>query len=112
MAPNLAKSQYDLITNINSSGLFTNPEIAEATGYSTRSVRTIRSNIYSYSTTKAPRNGGGRKRSITPPILDALCEHLLEKPGLYRSEIILFLLDEFDILVTASSIGRALDFKG
>ena len=45
-------------------------------------------------------------------MLDALCEHLLEKPGLYQSEMILFLMDKFDVLVTASSIGRALRSKG
>jgi len=29
-------------------------------------------------------------------MLDALCEYLLEKPNLYRDEIVLFLLDEFN----------------
>ena len=41
-------------------------------------------------------------------MLDALCEYLLEKPGLYRDEMVLFLLDEFKTLVTPFSIGRAL----
>ena len=41
-------------------------------------------------------------------MLDALCEYLLENPGLYRDEMVLFLLDEFKILVKPFSIGRAL----
>jgi hypothetical protein len=45
-------------------------------------------------------------------MLDDLSEHLLEKPGLYQSEMILFPLDEFDLLVTPSSVGRALRAKG
>ena len=46
------------------------------------------------------------------PMLDALCEYLLEKPGLYRDEMVLFVLDEFDTHVTAASIGRALKSRG
>ena len=45
-------------------------------------------------------------------MLDALCEYLLEKPGLYRDEMVLFVLDEFNTHVTASSIGRALKSRG
>ena len=57
---------------------------------------------------KALSNGVGRPRSITPPMLDALCEYLLSKPDLYRDKIVLFLLNEFNIRVIPSSIGRAL----
>ena len=32
---------------------------------------------------------------------------LLEKPGLYRNVIVVFLQDEFEVLVIISSIGRA-----
>jgi hypothetical protein len=112
MALHLAKSQVALITDMLSSGLFTNAEIATAANCSTRGVGRIWSNIRYYSAPQAPRNGGGRKQSITPAMLDALCDHLLEKPGLYQSEMILFLLDEFDVLVTASSIGRTLRSRG
>lgn len=49
---------------------------------------------------------------MSPVILDALCEYLLEKPDLYRDEMVLFMLDEFDIQVTPSSIGRALKSRG
>jgi hypothetical protein len=36
-------------------------------------------------------------------MLDALCEHLLEKPGLYLDEMELFLWDEFEVSVSTSS---------
>jgi len=87
-------------------------EIAEAAGCTPRSVRAIRWKTRFLGTPRAPRNSPGRKRSITPSMLNALCEHLLEKPGLYQSEMIVFLWDEFEILITASSIGRALALKG
>jgi hypothetical protein len=109
MAPHLAKSQHELIRDMNSTGSFTDPEIAKAACCSTRSVR---SNIRYFGIPKAPWNGGGRRRSITPPMLDALCEHLLEKPGLYQYEMVIFLWDKFHTLVLTSSIQRALHLKG
>jgi transposase len=112
MTPRLVKSQVTLVTDILLSGSFTNSEIATAANCSPRGVRRIRSNVRYYGSPQAPQNIGGRKRSISPIMLDALCDHLLEKPGLYQSEMILFLLDEFDILVTPSSIGRVLRSKG
>lgn len=39
-------------------------------------------------------------------MLDALREHLLEKPDLYLDEMAVFLWDEFSILVTTASIIR------
>lgn len=53
-------------------------------------------------------NGIGRPRNVMPPMLDALCEHLLEKPNLYQDKMAIFLWDEFEVLVTTFSIGRAL----
>jgi hypothetical protein len=41
-------------------------------------------------------------------MLEALCEHLLEKPSLYQDEMAVFLWDEFRVLVTTCSISRAL----
>jgi hypothetical protein len=45
-------------------------------------------------------------------MLDALREHLLEKPELYQDEMAIFLYDEFNVLVTTSSISRALASVG
>ncbi len=86
----------------------TTAQMAEVAGCSARSIRTIRSNLRYFGTTRAPSNGIGRRRSITPPMLDALCEHLLEKPELYQDEMTVFLWDEFEVLVTTFSIRRVL----
>lgn len=48
---------------------------------------------------------------MTPSMLEALCDHLLEKPALYLDEMVVFLWDEFQTLVT-SSIRRVLVSKG
>ena len=45
-------------------------------------------------------------------MLEALCDHLIEKPGLYLHEMELFLLDEFDIRVPRSTISDALRQSG
>jgi transposase len=108
MAPNLGISQHAFIRDMILSKSLTTTQMAEAAGCSERSVRAIRSNLQCFGTTKAPANGGGRPRSITPPMLEALREHLLEKPGLYLDEMMVFLWDEFEVLVTKFSISRAL----
>jgi hypothetical protein len=41
-------------------------------------------------------------------MIEALCNHLYEKPGLYLQEMVVFLWDEFQAMVTTSSIRRAL----
>jgi hypothetical protein len=40
-------------------------------------------------------------------MLEALLEHLLEKPDLYQDEMAVFLYDEFHVLVTIPTISRA-----
>lgn len=41
-------------------------------------------------------------------MLEVLKEHLFEKPELYLEEMVVFLWDEFDVLVSPSSISKAL----
>jgi transposase len=112
MAPNFAVAQHAVIGDMILSESFTANEIADVAGCSPRSVTTIKSNLRCFGSTKAPSNGVGRPRSITPPMLDALCEYLLEKPSLFQSKMQLFLLDEFNADITTSSIGRALKSRG
>ena len=45
-------------------------------------------------------------------MLDALRERLLEKPGLYLDELVVFIQDEFSVLVAESTISRALKSIG
>jgi transposase len=72
----------------------------------------VRLNLRIYGNTRAPPNGGGRKRSITPPMLDTLREYLQKRPGSYQYEMKDFLQKGFDVSVTTSSIGRALASMG
>jgi transposase len=57
-------------------------------------------------------NSGGRPRSITPSMLDALVEYLSIKPNLRLDEMVVFLWDEFRVLVSTASISRALHSIG
>ena len=91
---------------------YTNAEIAQAAHCTPRSISTARSNLRCFGSVRAPPNGIGRRRTITPPMLEALCERLLEKPDLYQDEMVVFLWDEFRVLVTIYSIGRALASVG
>jgi hypothetical protein len=109
MAPRLEPWQHELISDmIQDREPFTNAQIAEAVRCTPRSIRAIRSNLRCFRNVRAPANGIGRRRSITPPMLEALREHLFEKPDLYQDEIVVFLWDKFRVLVTIYSIGRAL----
>jgi hypothetical protein len=89
-------------------GALTQVDMVDAAGCSERTIPNIATNVRLFSKTKAPANGAGRRRRITPPMFAALCDYLLEKPGLYRDEMAMFLYDEFGIVVSVSSIGRAL----
>lgn len=111
MAPNLPASSREFIRDMILSKSLTTAEIADAAGCSPRSVTTIRSNLRQFGDTRAPPIRAGRPRSITPPMLEALCDHLQEKPDLYLDEMAIFLWDEFGTQATTSSIRRALISK-
>ena len=70
MAPNLADSQHMQIRDMTLSNC-PPAEIADVVGCTERSVFAIQSNLRDFGSTKAPSNGVGRPRSITPPMLDA-----------------------------------------
>ena len=84
MAPKLETWRHNLIRDmIQDTQPYTNAQIAKAAHCTLRSVKTIRSNLKCFGCVITPVNGIGRRRTITPPMLEALCEHLLEKPDLY-----------------------------
>jgi transposase len=87
-------------------------EIADAASCSIRGVYRIKRKRRRSSTTDTPSKRVGRPRSITPPVLDALCEHLLENPGLYHHEMVEFVWSRFQVHVNVSSIRRALKSRG
>lgn len=112
MAPNLARSTLDLIHDMLISGELTTSQMAEAAGCSKRAIIRLRANLQLFGSLKAPQIKGGRPRKITPVMLEALCDYLLEKPHLYLDEMELFLLDEFSTRVPKSTISDALRRKG
>lgn len=57
-----------------------------------------------FGTTKALYNSVGRPRTVTPLMLQAFQDHLIEKPGLYLNEMALFICGEYEAVLTAMSI--------
>jgi transposase len=113
MAPNLALSKHVLIQNMISSKLqddeaLKDDDIAKIADCSDRAVRRIRSNLLLFGSTKAPSNGAGRPKTITPPMLTALYDQLSIDPCMHLSDMAAFLRKEFDVDVTRFSIRRAL----
>lgn len=82
MAPNLAASTHALIQDMILDD-FTGAQIARVASYRPSSVRRIRSNLECFGSTKAPSNGVGRPRIVTPLMLTALCSRLADKPNMY-----------------------------
>ena len=93
----------------------TTAQIADAAECSERSIRNIYTNLRLFGSESPPLNRGGRPRSITSPMLEALCDHLTAKPGLYLEGMAVFLYDEFDLTVVFEhkkySFLRRLDEK-
>jgi transposase len=112
MAPKISASQLELIRDMILSKSLKQVDMAAVAGCSDRSIRSIASNLRIFGNTRGPASGVGRRRSITPQMREALRERLLEKPGLYQDKMAIFLHDEFNVLVTTSSIWRALESMG
>ncbi|KAJ6150244.1 hypothetical protein N7471_001443 [Penicillium samsonianum] len=112
MAPNLAPSKHELIYDMIHGGELSINETAQAAGYNKSTISRISSNIRMFSSVKALPIKGGRPRNISLVMLEALCDHLVEKPALYLDEMAVFLWDEFALQVTKSTISRALKSKG
>jgi hypothetical protein len=108
MAPRLASSQLEMIRDMISSKLLTTSQMSEAAGCSKRSIINIRTNLRLFGDVRAPPKVGGRPRIITPIMLEALCDHLLEKPELHLDEMVDFLWDIFHVSVSTFTISRAL----
>lgn len=112
MAPNLVASQHGLSQAMLAVGRLKPREIAESIPCTTRTVETHRANRRRFGTTTAPRNRGGRRRSIAPYMLEAVRELLDEQNDLYLDEIADFLLVEYENPVSLPTISRALKSSG
>lgn len=112
MAPRLPTSKLQFIRDMIESQMLTTSQMAEEAECSERTIKNIRKNLRQFGNVHAPPNRIGRRPTLTPSMLEALCDHLLEKPGLYLDEMAVFLWDEFQTLATTSSIRRALVSNG
>ena len=82
--------------------------MAKVAKCSKRSVTDIRKNLRLFGSPRPPPIPAGRPPNITPVMLDALCDHLAKKPGLYVEEVAILLWNYFNILPSSSSIKRDL----
>jgi transposase len=112
MAPRLPPSKLAMIRDMILSKSLTTSQMAEAAECSERSIINISNNLRRFGNARAPPTRVGRRPSVTPPMLEALCHHLFVKPGLYVDEMAIFLWDEFRVQVTSSSLKRALASVG
>lgn len=113
MARNIEPWQRKMIAHmICSKQRLTTSQIAKAAKCSERSVTNICKKMRLYGSARSPPICVGRPSTITPVMLDALREHLVEKPDLYVEEMVAFLRDEFGISTSPSSLKRALSGAG
>ena len=112
MAPRLPPAKLHLIRDMIESQSLGTSKMAEEAECSQATIINICANLRQFRSVHAPSTRIGRKRTITPLMIEALCEHLPEKRRLYLDEMAVFLWDEFRTLVTTSSIRRALVANG
>lgn len=108
MARNIDSWQRDpIIHMLCSKKRLTTPQIAKVAKCSERSITNIRKNMRLFGSAMSPPVSPYRPSSTTKVMVDALCDHLAEKPGLYVEEMAIFLFDEFNVVPSISSIKRA-----
>ena len=90
MAPRLPLSKLEMIQHMILSKPLTASQMAKAAGCSKRSIINISNNLGRFGNVRAPPTRVGRRRTVTPPMIEALCDRLLEKPGLYVDEMAIF----------------------
>ncbi|KAJ5101023.1 hypothetical protein N7456_007075 [Penicillium angulare] len=113
MARNLQTWQRKLIVHMTlSRKRLTISQMAKVAKCSERSVTNIRRNMRLFDDPRSPSVPAGQPSIITPVMVDTLCNHLAEKPGLYVEEMALFLWEEFRVLPSSSSVKRALARAG
>jgi hypothetical protein len=107
MAPPLSLAKKQLICDMTKSGMSIS-KTALAAECSEQAVQYIRSNLRVFGTPGMPPNRVGRWPSITPPILEALFDYLLNKPGSYLDETLDFVRHKFGVDVSMDSLRRVL----
>ena len=87
---------------------FGNVAIKRAAGCSRNTIGRIRTNLRGFGCTTAPRKPRGRRRSLTPTMRKALHEYIRIWPDRYLDELSIYLADDFDEVVSVSTISREL----
>jgi hypothetical protein len=95
MVPNLTASQREQIRDMILSKSLTIAQMADVARCGKRSRRSY---FHLFGTTEASSNGVGRPRHITPPMLEALREYLMERLDQYSDRMAVSPLDEFGAL--------------
>lgn len=95
MAPRLSPSKLRFIHDMIESKSLTTPQMADAAECSERTIKNIRRSLRVFGNVYTTPTYIRRRRSITPLMLDAHCDHLLENPGLYLDEMVIIMWDEF-----------------
>lgn len=68
--------------------MLTTSQMAEEVECSKLTIINIRRNVRHFGSVHAPLTRIGRRRTVTPLMMKALCDHLYAKPGLYLDEVI------------------------
>jgi hypothetical protein len=95
MAPNLPTSTLELTHDMLMSNELTTSEMADVVNCHPSTIRRHRDNLRVFGRVMPHHNKKGRPRRLTPLMIKALYDHLLEKPQLYLDEMVVFILDEF-----------------
>jgi transposase len=112
MTPRLPPSMLEMLSDMILSKSLNTSQMAEAAECGGRSIINICNNLHRFGNVRIPPTRVGRRRRITPAMLEAICDHLIEKAGLYVDEMALFIWDEFHTKKTNSSLKRALTSIG
>ena len=80
----------------------------DATGVSIRQLRKMRHNWEHFSEVAKPQLASGRRKKMNQQQIEQLLMYLDQRPTSYLDEICWFLYDEFDVLVSESTVSRTL----
>jgi transposase len=108
MAPPLSLAKKQLICDMTTKSGMSISKTALAAECSEQAVKYIRSNLRVFGTPGMPPNRVGRWPSITSPMLEALFDYLLHKPGSYLDEMVDVIRYKFGVDVSTDSLRRLL----
>jgi hypothetical protein len=108
MAPHLTQSQRSQLHNMIRSASLSDKDIANVVNCSTRTVRSAHANHRIFKSVSAPKNVRGRRSGIPSHALTVLLDHLLIKPDLYLDDMVDFVWDQYELVISVASVRRSL----